>query len=427
MATNLFVYTLSTLIICSYLLSGIFIVSVRGIKPPMLYISLNRFAGALCGFVNLLQTAHTPLYGQVLWNPLHVLMSLTLYPLLFTYIFRMLRPGSTGVRFLLSTFLPAIVFTALYLSFEALLGKLPLFAGYADMRNYLDKPQLWVMFVATGFSVAMMCFFALRAINMLSWHRRNLESNFSYTQGSTLGWMWWAIGIALLQWCVVLTVIMFEGNIGQIIGLFLFIIEPIIVTVWILRQKDLYSNPVENEGHGKGIVLDRVGSDNVPELSLIKREMLKERLVMLLNKEEIFTNPELTKDKVREMMGTNRTYLSEIINRDMNTTFYQLINSYRLNKSVEMMRNSLCQNMSLGNIAEICGFKSQGAFSTFFKQTYGKTPAEWREEGSPSISPPLPPSVPPCEGSRGNRLPKRQHAQGRRRLATDRVGRFPTF
>ena len=380
MATGNFIYTFSIFIIASYILSGIFIVAVRGVKPPMLYISLNRFLGAFFAIVNLFQTAHTPLYGQVLWNPLHILMSLTLYPLLFTYIFGLLRPGCVGVRYLLLTFLPAAIFTALYFIFETLFGKLPLFTGYAEIRNYLGMPHLWIKFMAAGLSFAIMCFFTLKAIGMLRRHKRNLESNFSYTEGSTLRWMWWAIGIALFQWGVILTAIMFEGNIGQLIGLFLFTLEPIIITIFILRQKDLYGEFIQKNDSGEEVIFGGKSNDSGSVLSLKKHEDLKNRLLLLLEKNEIFINPDLSSGKVSEMLYTNRTYLSQVINNDLNTTFYKLINTYRLRKSADMMRDPLHCNMSLKNIAEICGFKSLSAFSTLFKQEYGKTPTEWVEE-----------------------------------------------
>ena len=374
MAIGNFIYTLSIFIIASYLLSGIFIVSVRGTKPPMLYILLNRFLGAFFAIVNLLQTAHTPIYGHLLWNPLHVLMSLILYPLLFTYIFALLRPGSVGVRFQLNAYVPIAALAALYFTFEALFGRLPLFSTYAGMRNYFNFPQLWVLFGAAGFSVILMIHYTVRAITVLRQHKRNLESEFSSAEGNTLGWVWWAIGIAMFEWLVVLACVMFEGNIGQLTGLILFTVEPIVITVFVLRQKDLYSRPTERKDHIPKPEVD------VPEWSPENRKKLKQDLLALLKKDEIFKDPELSNEKVREMLNTNRTYLWQVINQDMNTTFYKLINTWRLNKSVSMMKNPLHRDMPLSSIAEICGFKSLRAFSTLFKQTYGKTPTEWRME-----------------------------------------------
>ena len=86
----------------------------------------------------------------------------------------------------------------------------------------------------------------------------------------------------------------------------------------------------------------------------------------------------LNSDKVCIMLLTNRSYLSTVINRELNTTFYQLINSYRLKKAIEMLDNPQNRPMKLHTITVSCGFKSLGAFSILFKQAYGKTPTEWR-------------------------------------------------
>jgi len=371
---NIFVYTLNILIICSYLLSGIYILLLRGAGPTMRFMLLNRFIGALFGFFILLQVSQTPLYGRALWNPSHVLMSLTLYPMLFLYVFDLLHPGSVTRRLLLFTFLPTVALTALYFAFEVLYGRLPLFAVYADLRNCLNMPQLWVMFAGACFSVALMSFFTVRATGMLRLHKRHLESNFSYKEGSTLGWMWFAIGMALFQWCVVMTGILTEGNVGQMIALFLFTIEPTIVTSLIVRQKDLYGKPDEGKDAGS------MPKGNVTELSPEKRKQLNRDLLILLDRDEIFKDPELTIEKMCVMLNTNRTYLWQVINQDMQMTFYRLINSRRFEKSVKMLSDPQYRNFPLSSIAEICGFKTLHAFSACFKRECKKTPTEWRKE-----------------------------------------------
>ena len=107
---------------------------------------------------------------------------------------------------------------------------------------------------------------------------------------------------------------------------------------------------------------------------------MKQKLLDLLEQDEIFKNPELSSEKVCAMLSTNRTYLSWVINHEMNTTFYQLVNTYRLQKSVKMMQDPQHLQMKLNHIADVCGFKSITAFGRVFKQFYGKSPTEWRSE-----------------------------------------------
>ena len=380
MPTDPVLYTFHIATILTLFLSGIFIVSVRGIRPPTVYLSLERFVSAILCIVNIFQTAHTPIYGQLLWNPLHLLMLLSVYPFLFAYILGMVCPGSPDIRYWLWAYLPLAALAAFYYAFEALFGKLPIFSNYAEVGNHLNLPQLWVLFASVGFSIVLISLYTVRTVGALRQHKRNLESNFSYTEGNTLGWMWWVIVITLFKWLILLTRIMVEGNTSSFIGLFFFSFEPVIIAVLVIRQKDLYSKPFHKKGDYEDVPGDENRNDDLSGQQPNKRESLRNNLLSLLEKDEIFVNPELNSETVSEMLSTNRTYLSQIINQDMNTTFYQLINTYRLNKSVEMMRNPLYRNMSLRSISEICGFKSLSAFCTFFKQVYGQTPTEWVKE-----------------------------------------------
>jgi AraC-like DNA-binding protein len=375
-AMNDILYTFHITGIFSLLLSGIFIASVRGAKRPIIYMSLNRFVATLFAGLFMLQLYRTPMYGQALWNPLTLLTILAVNPLLFAYIFGMLRPGSPGVRFWLWTYLPTVALATLYFTFEAIYGRLPLFSGYAGVRNCLNMPQLWVLFAAAGFSVVLISVYTARAAILLRQHKRNLESDFSCTEGSTLGWMWWVVAITLFKWLILMMRITTEGYASAVIAVFLFTVEPILIAVLVVRQKDLYCLPskdIEKEG------------DPV-ELSSGKRNKLQHDLLSLLENEEIFKDPELTNEKVCEMLGTNRTYLWQVINLDMDTNFYNLINKYRLNKSVTLLQNVQYRDKPLKIIAGLSGFKTLRAFSACFKQKYNKTPTEWRAEALPGVN-----------------------------------------
>jgi AraC-like DNA-binding protein len=141
--------------------------------------------------------------------------------------------------------------------------------------------------------------------------------------------------------------------------------------------KNLYNEPDPHEKDNSSETVAAKDGGGM-ELPLEKRRRLQRDLLALLENDEIFKDPELSLDKIRVMLGTNRTYISQIINRELHTTFYQLVNTCRLNKAVAMMQNPSHKHTPIRNIAEICGFKSMSAFSSLFKQTYGQTPTEWR-------------------------------------------------
>lgn len=327
----------------------------------------------------MIQTGNMPYYGQLLWNPIHLFGGLFTYPLLIAYLLDLMRPGSIGRRYLFYSFVPPVTLALLHILFRLLRAPLPVFTDYATIRACLGEPELWTRMTAVILFVIQTVVYITLSTRMLREHIRTLKSNFSSTAGYTLKWIWWNIGISLCKRVSVLLMLADANPVFRYTSFLLLGFEPVITTIWALRQKDLYGGtPVRTEADKKTPLFEK---ENIPfELSSEKRKILKQNLLKLLEEDEIFKDPDLNIEKLRTLLYTNRTYLSQIINQDMDTSFYNLINTCRLHKAVKMMQDPAYHQIPLTNIAEICGFKSLNAFSQFFKQTYGQPPTEWRKE-----------------------------------------------
>lgn len=104
---------------------------------------------------------------------------------------------------------------------------------------------------------------------------------------------------------------------------------------------------------------------------------LMDRIDHLVEEEELFLNPGLTIQDVANSLRVNRTYISNIINRQKGVNFYQYINTYRINYAIELMRKNNAEK-SLASIADESGFKSKSTFYTFFKIVKNCTPGEYQ-------------------------------------------------
>jgi AraC-like DNA-binding protein len=353
--------------------------ALRGFSRPVRYIILFFLLNSVISIANFMQVQGTPVHGQLLWNPFHLLTSLATYPLLFAYLFDLMRPGTVRLRYWLSVYVPLAILVALHIIFSKIYSPLPLFTQYADILAHTGAPELWVRFAATVMFAVMSGAYIAKSIGMLRQHLRELMSNFSYTEGVTLMWIWWFLSFTLLKVVAVLLVMSVEGKVIKTLSIVFFSIEHVITTIWVLRQKTFYVEPAAQPDSS----CETVSADskkNAFELSPEKRDRLRQDLKTLLEKEEAYKDPELSVDKICEMLATNRTYLSLVINGDMNTTFYRVINTCRLHKAQSMMRDPLYRHTSLKSIAAFCGFKSLTSFGQFFRQECGKTPTEWREE-----------------------------------------------
>ncbi len=362
-------------IIC-YLFSAINILALRGFQRSTNYMVAGRLFGIIFLVINILQYYGTPYYMQTLWNPIHLLMGFFGIPPVFAYAYSLMHRNGPGWRFWVAVSLPAILFITLSFIFRHIYKPLPPLTNYEQIKLLIHYPELWVRFGSAFLYLVEITVFTVVTFVMLQKHKKKIESEFSYTEGVSLGWLWWIVAVLFFEGVLVLSFMAFEGVVLKAICGIIFTLEPTITTVFVIQQKDLYKRATEKDSFE--VDLKKEEDNILDEEQPLKREILKQKLLELLEKEEIFKDPELDSEKVRAMLYTNRTYLSKIINQDLGTNFYNLINTYRLNKAINIMKTT--PSMPLKNIAKICGFKSLSAFSIFFRQNYNASPSEWRKQ-----------------------------------------------
>ncbi len=121
----------------------------------------------------------------------------------------------------------------------------------------------------------------------------------------------------------------------------------------------------------KGIEQDKVSST---------QKITKNKLDRLMLKKELFKNPDLRITDIALMLGTNRTYISRLVNEETHTNFCEWVNEFRINYAKKLMKNPEYNNLSLLQIGEMSGFSSASAFYRVFKEKEGSTPGNFREE-----------------------------------------------
>ena len=110
--------------------------------------------------------------------------------------------------------------------------------------------------------------------------------------------------------------------------------------------------------------LPQNGSDRSPY------EDIKAALTAYFDEERPYLNPELSLIDVTRHLNTNRTYLSQLINREFNMNFYTFVNRYRIAYAVELIRNSQ-EKVTIEYLIDNAGFKSRSVFYRQFKEMSG--------------------------------------------------------
>jgi len=96
----------------------------------------------------------------------------------------------------------------------------------------------------------------------------------------------------------------------------------------------------------------------VPNFSVKEMSRLNKGLQKLLEEKQIYKNPDLRLSDVALMLGTNRSYLSRVVNDEMNTSFCELINDYRIRHAKSLLEKA-DEEIPLEDIASMAGFISK--------------------------------------------------------------------
>ena len=126
---------------------------------------------------------------------------------------------------------------------------------------------------------------------------------------------------------------------------------------------------------------------NVEQARKVDCELYK-YVLYYLEVRQVFLDPKLSLNKLSEMIETNQTYLSNVVNRYFGCHLKDLVNTYRVEYAKELLRSGGCP---LEELPQRCGFLSRSTFYTSFKKVAGVSPKRYmkQEQRVPQLSEPI--------------------------------------
>lgn len=113
----------------------------------------------------------------------------------------------------------------------------------------------------------------------------------------------------------------------------------------------------------------------------LKEAEKEKRRVQLLdhfNYEKPYLNPDLSLHQLAEMIKLPPYQLSQLINESLQTTFFELVNQYRIEEFKNRMKDHANSHLSILGIAMDSGFSSKSGFYKAFKKETGMSPSEYK-------------------------------------------------
>ena len=104
------------------------------------------------------------------------------------------------------------------------------------------------------------------------------------------------------------------------------------------------------------------------------------QLTTLMSQEQPFLNPELNLQQLAKLLKIKPKQLTYVVNTGLNQSFYDFVNSHRIEHIKMKLRLPESINQKLEVIAYESGISSSSTFNRLFKKFEKITPNEYRQQ-----------------------------------------------
>lgn len=257
-------------------------------------------------------------------------------------------------------------------------------ADYSEILNIIENSYLLVY-----------TFLAFKFVKRL--RRASLE-NYSSLSRRDLSWCVLLIkglsalvvvdiALSFYEWLFPPTEIIW--NIGLIVAILL------VVFVGMIGYRGIFQSqlfipahllPIENNDEAQETTENTTPGNYHLNASSDDIEALKCRLLSAMENEKAYLNEGLTLGDLSRQVNLSDKKLSELLNRHFQTTFYDFVNSYRLEAVKSKMADRHFEHLTLLGIAFESGFQSKTSFNRIFKQKVGMSPSAFKKKLAESSS-----------------------------------------
>jgi AraC-like DNA-binding protein len=246
--------------------------------------------------------------------------------------------------------------------------------------EYFEKLQPLLLFtILYSYAYCIVTYFKL--INF----QKLMKLNFSNLENRDLNWVKQLLIASMIILTIDISTSVYEafvGDLGLEVG-YISVIPIVFMVTYlgyygilqstVLLPKFLNDNIDQNRGNGnpleKKYSYDSIELKNISEL-----------LTNLMTNEKLYLDEDITLSSLAEILKVPAKKLSSVLNQSMNTTFYDYINSLRIEEVKNRLASSDVEKYTLLAIAFDCGFKSKSSFNRIFKKVTLVSPSAYKKK-----------------------------------------------
>jgi len=294
-------------------------------------------------------------------------------PLLYLYVRTLIKGRAGSSRKDLLHFLPAALSFVYLLPFYFQSSRAKLFS----VASYYDYWARWSYIKSTALILQFVIYLSLIAWMLVSYSRK-LKRQTSPAEASVL------LQVRFLL--ATLTVIWVFGSLKFVITTMFPAYNTETVDMLIPASLSVFVYAMGYLGLRRPEVL--TGVEEAPPaprryekstLTLERSDIYRQRLLELMNTEKPYLDGGLTLQKLAKALAVSPHHLSQTINEQLNQSFFDFINAYRIEEAKRLLADPAKRHYSILAVSEEVGFNSKSAFNTAFKRHANTTPSEFRK------------------------------------------------
>ncbi|MGK0447077.1 MAG: AraC-like DNA-binding protein [Polaribacter sp.] len=226
--------------------------------------------------------------------------------------------------------------------------------------------------------------YCIISLQLLEKFRTLVKLNYSNLNNKNLKWVQYLLlGTIFIISIDVLTSIyeLATGNSNDSIGYFTII--PIVFLIGYLGYYGIFQSKIllpdflliEETKNGKFKVEKKANIYNEVEMLNLKLEL--ERIIEI---QKPYLIEDLTLKDLAELLQITDKKMSALLNQNLNISFYDYINNFRVKEVKKRMQNQAFEKYTLLAIALECGFNSKASFNRVFKKMTKVSPSEYKKQ-----------------------------------------------
>lgn len=340
-------------------------------------------------------------------------VTLSLFPAFYLYLRSLTGPSLPGRTTILLHFIVPLLFLFVLLPFQFLSYEVRMAFISRENPSWLADYSL-LNTIRAVYRFAVIYFINIQFViylllmgRELLLYRRRIEERFSFKENIDLEW----VGYSIFFFAMLTILINFSHYIGvsaYIYSRMTFNIISVILVFFLFIKGFSQRNVFIPDNLKPGIIPQSVSDFYIPgydqddtekpvngnsfsevmseprhkyqhsTLTPEVRRRILDNMQKLISEKVFFLQKDLDIDRLSEILKTNSTYLSQVINEDFGKNFFHFVNDLRIEEAKKHFGDKSNDKYTIEAIANSCGFNSRSSFHSAFKKATGYTPAEFR-------------------------------------------------